>query len=149
MFYELAEDEYNNYLEEEDDKIEGERENNFKAQVPYDGIDWDEYQNWELLKPILAFLNSWKNELKSLEAIHNSIWVVITGFDWDFHEDHWKIEQFLKKKYVKYEEIIYGYYGDLYLLISTLDQRYKSTICNVLKLDGTEYSDNWLRVNIP
>lgn len=45
LFYELAEDEYNNYLEEEDDKIEGERENNFKAQVPYDGIDWDEYQN--------------------------------------------------------------------------------------------------------
>jgi len=30
LFYELAEDEYNNYLEEEDDKIEDEREKDFK-----------------------------------------------------------------------------------------------------------------------
>ena len=98
------------------------------------------------MKPNLAFLNSRRNELKDLDSIHETIWVVIRGFEHDFYEEYFKVEKFLKTKYVKYIEIIYGYYGDMYLLVSSRD---KSTICNALKLDGVSFQDNRLVVNIP
>lgn len=68
------------------------------------------------------------------------------GFEEDFHEEYFKVEKFLKTKYVKYHEIIYGYIGDLYLLVDSHD---KSTICNALKLDGFKFGEKWLVVNIP
>jgi len=78
--------------------------------------------------------------------IHETIWLTIWNFEEDFNEDYTKIEKFLKSKYVKFIDIIYGEKGILYLLLSISD---KSSLCNALKLDGVLFEDNRLAVNVP